>query len=201
MHFEMLSVKRVLIWWGFWMPTALNINGLVQERCNSIANILEFRLSCSNSSICMCPLCLGPSVHIAPITVVCYYYNLPEQCYPALQWIIVTFDVEWSNRWYPLTDKQNHIQWKLSKESPLEVVLNMMWSFTGLDINACPGHINFAAGHVNSWTHVPDRASAFFGPWNSLLPWASWSAGCPQPAPSALKTKEIPGTISAHVIH
>ena len=46
-----------------------------------------------------------------------------------------------------------------------------------------------ASGHVNSWTHVPDRASAFFGPWSSLLPWASWSAGCPQPACSALKAR------------
>ena len=35
----------------------------------------------------------------------------------------------------------------------------------------------------------------FFRPWNSLLPWASWSA-C-----GALKTKELPVTVSAHVIH
>ena len=59
----------------------------------------------------------------------------------------------------------------------------------------CPGHINFVVGHVNSWTRVPDLASAFFGPWNSLLLWASWSA-C-----SALKTKEILVTVNAHVIH
>ena len=30
----------------------LHINGLVQERCNSIANALELHLSCTNPSIC-----------------------------------------------------------------------------------------------------------------------------------------------------
>ena len=33
------------------MATAYNINGLVQERCNSIANALELCFSCTNSSI------------------------------------------------------------------------------------------------------------------------------------------------------
>ena len=30
----------------------LHLDGLVQERCNSIANALELRLSCTNPSIC-----------------------------------------------------------------------------------------------------------------------------------------------------
>ena len=30
----------------------INIHGLVQERCNSVANTLELRLSCTNPSIC-----------------------------------------------------------------------------------------------------------------------------------------------------
>ena len=33
-------------------PSDANIDRLVQERCNSIANALELRLSCTNPSIC-----------------------------------------------------------------------------------------------------------------------------------------------------
>ena len=36
-----------------WMD---HFDGLVQERHNSIANALELRLSCTNPSICVCPL-------------------------------------------------------------------------------------------------------------------------------------------------
>ena len=36
---------------GITMPGHLHINGLVQERCNSIANALELRFSCSHPSI------------------------------------------------------------------------------------------------------------------------------------------------------
>ena len=39
----------------------------------------------------------------------------------------------------------------------------------------CLGNVNFTIGYVNSCTHVPDLASAFFQQWKSLLLWASWS--------------------------
>ena len=37
----------------------LHINGLVQERRNSSANALEFRLSCTNPLICMLTMSQG----------------------------------------------------------------------------------------------------------------------------------------------
>ena len=37
-----------------WKIHPLHIDGLVQERCNSIANALELHLSCTNPSICCC---------------------------------------------------------------------------------------------------------------------------------------------------
>ena len=40
------------IWWWYRVVTSCHINGLVQERHNSIANTLELCLSCTNSSIC-----------------------------------------------------------------------------------------------------------------------------------------------------
>ena len=45
-----------LLWWYnnmFLYWTVSYINGLVQERCNSIANEPELRLSCTNPSKCL----------------------------------------------------------------------------------------------------------------------------------------------------
>ena len=44
-------IKMILLTWVS-ISTKLHIDGLVQERCNSIANALELRLSCTNPSIC-----------------------------------------------------------------------------------------------------------------------------------------------------
>ena len=41
----------------------LHIDGFVQERCNSIANALELRLSCTNPSLCWCPYSGRESFH------------------------------------------------------------------------------------------------------------------------------------------
>ena len=42
-------VNFLLLLWNLWLPD-LQINGLVQERCNSIANALELCLPCTNPS-------------------------------------------------------------------------------------------------------------------------------------------------------
>ena len=65
MHLEMSSGK----WWPLylWLNVLINmlfskcINGLVQERCKSIANALELRLSCTNPSILNMYLFFGVS--------------------------------------------------------------------------------------------------------------------------------------------
>ena len=46
-----LRYNIVVIWIGIY---GYHIDGLVQERCNSIANALELQLSCTNSSISIC---------------------------------------------------------------------------------------------------------------------------------------------------
>ena len=47
------------------------INGLVQERCNSIASVLEFRLSCTNTLIwsgwCRVRVFIPDSLHIGTV--------------------------------------------------------------------------------------------------------------------------------------
>ena len=43
------------------LDTHTHINGLVQERHNSIANALELRLSCTNPSICICNMFPRPN--------------------------------------------------------------------------------------------------------------------------------------------
>ena len=48
------------------VPSRCNIqyfNGLMQERCNSIANALELRLSCTNPSICHREFCVSCPSH------------------------------------------------------------------------------------------------------------------------------------------
>ena len=49
--FKTLLSKKNLLCWNRWLVKH-HIDGLVQERCNSIANTLELRLSCTNPLIC-----------------------------------------------------------------------------------------------------------------------------------------------------
>ena len=55
-----------------------HIDGLVQERCNSIANTLELRLSCTNPSICTCPFVFLDVFFPSPITpfTACSIHNV-----------------------------------------------------------------------------------------------------------------------------
>ena len=58
-HIDDHSVLTLFVWQlrrinpvFYMMITCLDIDGLVQERCNSIVNALELHLSCTNPSIC-----------------------------------------------------------------------------------------------------------------------------------------------------
>ena len=70
LHFEYHIMTVTLLSWpsflsmaeqGLWqVEKMLHINGLMQERCNSIANTLESSLSCTNPLICNFSLWLRP---------------------------------------------------------------------------------------------------------------------------------------------
>ena len=45
----------------------IHIDGLVQERCNSIANAMELHLSCINPSICKCVLKASYKTTVSPM--------------------------------------------------------------------------------------------------------------------------------------
>ena len=86
----MVLMKKILIMdiglMSFNCNPHLHNDGLVQERCNSIANALELRLSCTNPSIC-------------PLVILMYNCNsMAKDLYP---WFLVHISTEiYFHKWF-----------------------------------------------------------------------------------------------------
>ena len=76
-----------------WCET-LYIDGLVQERCNSIANALELRLSCTDPSTCT----VKPLVQVAPNPNVKMFLVSSCSCLRSIHWSQV-LSWEWRCSW------------------------------------------------------------------------------------------------------
>ena len=97
--------------------TRHHINGLVQERCNSIANALELRISCINPAI-WCPVDINFYFMVVweiymPGEILVYILNTPDtDAMPSGIVFFFFFFVLYHKRHYPVMELWGPYQYK-----------------------------------------------------------------------------------------